>query len=165
MIITDERAGDEARIAEITREAFALTPHGSGAEAQIVAALRQAGALTLSLVAIEGIQLVGHIAFSAVEIPDMPSGLYGLGPVSVRPGSQRQGIGDALVRAGLERLRDMGAAGCVVLGDPEYYRRFGFCAAPGLTYGDVSPGYMQGLSFCGAVISGKVRYHAAFDAG
>lgn len=85
--------------------------------------------------------------------------------MSVAPARQRKGIGDALIRAGLARLEQQGAQGCVVLGDPRYYRRFGFVADPALRYAEVPPEYFQRLAFSGAAPAGVVTYHPAFDAG
>ena len=162
--IEEERAEDVAAIREVTAAAFAQAPHGSGTEAAIVEALREAGALSLSLVAREGSELVGHVAFSAVTIGSgAASKWFGLGPVSVSPDRQRSGIGSALIEAGLERLREMGADGCVLVGDRAYYRRFGFEVDDGLRYGDLPPGLLQKLSFTGSEAVGEVRYHAAFD--
>ncbi len=162
--IEEERPEDVAGIREVTAAAFAQAPHSSGTEAEIVEALRQAGVLTLSLVAREGGELVGHVAFSPVTIEGRAKGKwFGLGPVSVRPGRQRRGIGTALIEAGLARLREMGADGCVLVGDPAYYRRFGFEVDSRLRYGDLPPGLLQKLSFTGAEAVGEVRYHAAFD--
>ena len=88
-----------------------------------------------------------------------------MGPVAVRPDRQRSGIGQALIRAGLERLRATGAQGCVVLGDPAYYVRFGFKSDPELRYGDAPAGYFQRLIFGGERSTGEVDYHPAFSAG
>jgi putative acetyltransferase len=105
------------------------------------------------------------VAFSPVTINGEAVRWFGLGPVSVEPAMQRRGIGRALIRDGLERLRSAGAEGCVLLGDPAYYRRFGFVSDPKLRYGDVPPEYFQRLSFNGAEPEGEVAYHAGFDAG
>jgi predicted N-acetyltransferase YhbS len=163
MQIRDERPGDEAAIGEITRAAFAGVPHSSQTEPRIVEALRQAGALTLSLVAVGDQEIVGHIAFSPVLIDGQPGDWYGLGPVSVEPELQAGGIGTALIRAGLDRLRDIGAHGCVLLGDPNYYRRFGFVADPELTYAGGPPEAFQRLGLTGEPAKGEVTYHPAFE--
>lgn len=128
-------------------------------------ALREAGALTVSLVAVEEGGIVGHAAFSPVTVGGAPGKWFGLGPVSVRPDRQRRGIGGALIRARLERLRDVGAEGCVVLGDPAYYGRFGFRSDPGLRYRDIPGELFQKLAFVDAEAQGAVEYHPAFDAG
>ena len=164
MEIREESPGDEAAIAALVAAAFAGAPHSAGTEAAIVAALRAAGALSLSLVAVEGGAAVGHVAFSPVAIGGRACGWLGLGPLAVLPGRQGGGIGGALVRAGLARLRAAGAAGCVLLGEPGYYRRFGFRAEPGLSLAGVPPAYFLALPFGAAVPRGPVTYHAAFQA-
>ncbi|MGH6911083.1 MAG: GNAT family N-acetyltransferase [Phenylobacterium sp.] len=126
--------------------------------------MRAAGALTLSLVATEGGEIVGHVAFSPVRINGEAGDWYGLGPVSVWPDRQRKGIGQAQIREGLQRLRSLGAGGCVLLGDPAYYRRFGFERDPELYDVDAPPGAFQRLSLNGSRPTGEVRFHPAFDA-
>ncbi|MBN9452014.1 MAG: N-acetyltransferase [Bosea sp.] len=163
MEIRSEQPADADAIRTLTTEAFATAPHSSGTEAAIVDALRKAGVLTLSLVAVEDEKIVGHVAFSPVMIDGAERAWFGLGPVSVQPGRQRGGIGSELIREGLRCLRDMGAAGCVLLGDPAYYGRFGFANDPTLVLEGVPPEYFMRLAFGAAVPSGAVRYHAAFD--
>ena len=163
MIIRPEADGDTPAIHALTDAAFRDAPHSSGTEAAIVDALRDAGALTLSIVAEEQGRIVGHVAFSPVTINGEASRWFGLGPVSVEPLEQRRGIGQALIREGLDRLRNTGAEGCVVLGDPAYYRRFGFVSDPKLHYGDVPPEYFQRLTFTGVMPEGEIAFHAGFD--
>lgn len=160
--IRPERPGDEAEIAEITTAAFAQAQHSSGTEAAIVSGLRDAGALSLSLVAIQGGGVVGHVAFSPVEIREATGAWYGLGPVSVSPLQQRRGIAGALIEEGLGKLHTSGATGVVVLGDPDFYHRFGFASDGGLRFGDVPPAYLQWLAFRAVTPRGEVRYHPAF---
>lgn len=162
MIIRDERPSDVAVIYDVTKAAFATMPFSDGDEPELVDKLRVAGALTLSLVAEEHGEVLGHIAFSPVSIASAEGNWYGLGPVSVRPDRQQQGIGGALIRAGLARLEEMGAAGCVLLGHRDYYPRFGFTHDPGLTFaGQINPAFQQ-LTLRGATPRGEVTYHAAF---
>ncbi|WP_076861552.1 GNAT family N-acetyltransferase [Bradyrhizobium mercantei] len=164
MQIRDERPEDTAAISAITAAAFANAPHASGTEARIVEALREAGALTLSLVATsDDGSIRGHVAFSPVQIDGAAGRWYGLGPVSVTPDMQRQGIGRALIRKGLDRLAALGADGCVVLGDPTYYGHFGFVSDPALTYGGEPSRYFQRRVLKGDPPEGGVRYHPAFD--
>lgn len=167
MPIRLEQPGDADAIRALTTEAFATAPHSSGTEAAIVDGLRAAGALTLSLVAVEDDEksgeILGHVAFSPVTIDGAARGWFGLGPVSVRPGRQRGGIGSDLIREGLRRLRERGAAGCVLLGDPAYYGRFGFANDPALVLEGVPPDYFMRLGFGAELPAGTVRYHAAFD--
>jgi putative acetyltransferase len=164
LIIRPETAADSGAIRAVTLAAFTSAPHASGSEAAIVDALRDQGAMTLSLVAEMGGRIVGHAAFSPVTIDGLSDRWFGLGPVSVAPAEQRRGIGQALIREGLARLAAAGAQGCVVLGDPAYYRRFGFVSDAKLRYGDMPPGYFQRTSFTGAEPSGEVAYHAGFNA-
>jgi predicted N-acetyltransferase YhbS len=161
VVIRAEQPSDVAAIGRITAAAFAGTSYGHNGEAGIVEALRAAGALTVSLAAVLQGEVVGHVAFSPVWI-GAESGWYGLGPVSVEPARQRQGIGQALIRAGLDRLGELGAAGCVVLGDPDYYRRFGFESDPALHYADAPAPYFQRLILKGPAPHGAAVYHRAF---
>jgi putative acetyltransferase len=103
---------------------------GKDDEARLVDSLRGLPGV-ISLVATEGPRVVGHILFTPVEIAPAPAAdaAAGLGPMAVRPDRQRQGIGSALVRAGLRRCRDAGYGLVVVVGHPEYYPRFGFVVA------------------------------------
>lgn len=162
MKLRAERPGDETAISAVTEAAFTGHPHSDGSEVGIVERLRLAGALTVSLVAEHDGQIVGHAAFSPVTIADGTPGWFGLGPVSVVPERQREGIGSALIRAGLEQLRQAGAAGCVVLGDPAYYGRFGYAHDPALIYPCPMPEAFQQQRFSGPVPKGAVAYHAAF---
>ena len=163
MLIRPEQPADADAIRALTTDAFATASHSSGTEAAIVDGLRVAEALTLSLVAVEDGEIVGHVAFSPVTIDGAERGWFGLGPVSVRPRRQRDGIGSGLIREGLRRLRTMGAAGCVLLGDPAYYDRFGFANDPALVLEGVPPEYFMRLGFGAETPAGTVRYHAAFD--
>jgi putative acetyltransferase len=162
MHIRAESLSDVAAIHGVTQRAFNGAPHSDGSEPHIISALRDAGALAMSLVAeVDGV-VVGHVAVSAVTITDGTAAWYGLGPISVEPGRQGQGIGSLMMRAALHRLTELGAAGCVVLGDPAYYSRFGFVARPSLVYPGVPPEYFMALSFGASQPQGEVAYHAAF---
>lgn len=164
-MIRAERPADAGIIPAITTAAFERVQHSDQREAAIVEALRAAKALSLSLVAEEDGELVGHIAFSAVTIDGRRGGWFGLGPVSVLPERQGLGIGSALIRGGLEQLRVGGAQGCVVLGDPHYYGRFGFLSDPALRFPGVPAEYFQRLIFAGGAPAGEVAYDPAFGAG
>jgi len=162
-MIRDEQPDDAALIRKLVGEAFADAEHSSGAEGKIIDALREAGALAVSLVAIEGADVIGHVAISPVSIGGA-EGWFGLGPVAVRPQRQRGGIGSALIEEALATLRQRGAAGCVVLGDPVFYRKFGFSHDPMATYAGAPPEYFQVLDFGNGRPSGSVEYHPSFDA-
>jgi putative acetyltransferase len=168
LTIRPETAADAPAIRSLTEAAFKGAEHSSGTEGAIVDALRQADALTLSLVAEKDGAIVGHVAFSPVSIAgedeSEDGGWFGLGPVSVAPERQRGGVGTALIEEGLRLLKGRGAKGCVVLGDPAYYARFGFTSDHALRYGDVPPQYFQSIVFAGPAPSGEVTYHSAFDA-
>ena len=162
--IRSEIAADIPAIEAVTEAAFRDAPHTSHTEHFIVNALRDAGQLSVSLVAEEDGDVVGHIAISPVSISDGSKHWYGLGPVSVAPQRQRQGIGSQLMERALDELRQLGAAGCVVLGHPDFYGRFGFKAVPELILPDVPPEYFQAICFGTEAPAGTVAYHAAFDA-
>ena len=161
-MIRAEAEADLDRIDAVTRAAFASYPGAGEPEVALVHALRRAGALAFSLVATEGSDVVGHAAFSPVNIAGVTH-WFGLGPVSVLPARQGRGHGATLIVAGLRQLRHRGACGCVVLGDPAYYGRFGFTFGPGLTYGDAAPEHLGALRIAGSAPSGEVSYHPAFS--
>lgn len=164
MEIRPERPEDAETIRDLTYAAFKPMPYSNGGdECRIPDSLRAAGVLTLSLVAVVDGELVGQVTFSPVAIDGREGGYFGLGPVSVAPDRQFKGIGSALIREGLARLKDMGADGCVLLGNPEYYSRFGFMGDAGLTYADFPPGPFQCLAFKGPPPKGKVTYHPSFE--
>src|SRR5262245_41290898 len=133
MLIRLETPNDYESITQLTLAAFRSESY-KPTEHLIVLELRKAGALSLSLVAELDGQIAGHVAFSAVTINGEDMGWYGLGPISVELDLQKQGIGSKLIHEGLSRIRDIGAKGCVVLGSPIYYQRFGFKPNPGLIY-------------------------------
>lgn len=164
LMIRDETPGDADGITAVAISAFEALEISQQTEHFIISALRDAATLTISLVAeIHGL-VVGHIAFSPVSISDGTQGWYGLGPVSVRPDLQRQGIGKALIREGLTRLRALDAKGCCLVGHPGYYERFGFENIPGLVHEGVPPEVFFALAFDGEVPQGFVTFHEAFAA-
>ena len=164
MQLRPERPDDAATIHKLTDTAFRGMPYSDGDEASVIDRLRVAGALSLSLVATHGDEIVGHVAFSPVSIDGVTADWYGLGPVSVWPERQRTGIGQALIREGLARLRSMGAGGCVLLGDPAYYVRFGFENDPDLRHAGGPAWAFQCLTLNGSRPKGEVEFHPAFDA-
>lgn len=163
-IIRRERPEDRTGIRHVNLAAF-----DGVAEADLVDALRQQASPIVSLVAVENQTVVGHILFSPVTLlpyPDLP--IMGLAPMAVLPPRQRLGIGSALVRAGLEECRRLGAVAVVVLGHAGYYPRFGFVPASsmGLTSEyDVPDDVFMALDLKGGALrqkSGTIRYHPAF---
>lgn len=162
--IRSERPSDVDAITRVTCQAFAHAQHSSHTEHFIINALRRARQLSVSLVAEDGGQIIGHVAVSPVSISSGATGWHGLGPISVMPERQRQGVGSLLMQHALAALQQAGATGCVLLGDPAYYGRFGFAPVAQLVLPDVPPEYFQAISFTGHWPTGIVRYHAAFDA-
>ena len=156
---------DLEAIRSVTIAAFRDHPHSDQTEHLIVERLRRTGALSLSLVAEIGNDVVGHVAFSPVAFSDGSSGWFGLGPLSVMPSHQRRGIGGALIRRGLDVLRERAAAGCVVMGDPEFYRKFGFENNPRVAFADCAPQYFLTQPLSSKPASGIVIYDGAFYGG
>jgi len=164
MVIRSETPADRDAVTEVTIEAFKDHPISKQTEHFIVEALRRAGALAVSLVAEMDGQVVGHIAFSPVTISDGTPGWFGAGPLSVLPARQKHGIGSALVREGLAVLKEHGARGCALVGDPAYYRRFGFANDPGLIHDGIPQEVFLVLDFGRERPRGKVALHEAFSA-
>ena len=166
MQVRPERPADVAGVRHVNRTAFDTT-----VEADLVDTLRQRADPIVSLVAVAREAIVGHIFFSPVTLSS-PSDIQimGLAPMAVLPERQRQGIGSALVRAGLEECRRRGVAAIVVLGHAGYYPRFGF--VPASTFGltseyDVPDEVFMALELAADALrqrAGVIRYHPAFAA-
>lgn len=166
MIIRSERDGDESAVRSVNVAAF-----GTAVEADLVDALRQQARPLVSLVAEDAGAIVGHVMFSPVVLTGHPERrMMGLAPMAVVPARQRSGVGSALVSAGLDACRRIGAGAVVVLGHPTYYPRFGF--VPAARFGmrceyevpedtfmllELERGHLKGAA-------GIVSYHAAFRA-
>lgn len=161
-MIRPETKADYPAIRQILIEAFADHPFSRQTEHLIVEELRRAEAMTLALVAEREGRVVGHIAFSPVWIAGKDCGWYALGPVAVTPALQRQGIGRQLVTESLAALKQRGAAGCILVGDPDYYRRFGFDNDPNITMEGVPPEVIMTLPLADAKPRGQVTHHKAF---
>jgi putative acetyltransferase len=164
ILIRDETKDDAAVISAVTIAAFETLEISSHTEQFIVTALRAAGALSVSLVAEVDGRVVGHIAFSPITISDRTPDWYGLGPVSVLPAYQQIGIGKALIREGLARLKALGARGCCLVGHPGYYTKFGFKNVDGLSLEGVPPEVFFALSLDGSYPQGMVTFHEGFAA-
>ncbi|MGA1842214.1 MAG: GNAT family N-acetyltransferase [bacterium] len=164
MIIRKETTSDIEAITQVTVAAFRTLPISNHTEQFIIKALRAAGALTLSLVAeIDG-RVVGHVAFSPVIISDGTKDWYGLGPVSVLPEYQKQGIGKSLINEGLSLLKQLGGQGCALVRDPGYYKRFGFKNYPELIHEGIPQEVFLILPFTEKVPKGIVEFHKGFKA-
>lgn len=164
IVIRSETEADVGAITEVTVAAFNSLEISDHTEQFVIEALRAAGALTLSLVAEVDGRVVGHLAFSPVTISDGTQDWYGLGPVSVAPEYQHRGIGKALIREGLSRLQSRGAAGCCLVGHPDYYKKFGFKNISGLVHEGVPPEVFFALAFDGRYPQGTVAFHEGFSA-
>jgi len=164
MIIRPETKDDIPAIAALTNTAFADIPHSDGCEPAIVDALRMDGDLAVSLVAENAAALIGHVAFSPVTIGQSRGFWFGLGPISVAPEHQRQGVGRALIVAGHAALRDRSAAGCVLIGDPGYYGQHGYANDGRISYQNLDSQYVQWIAFGVEKPTGEVVYSAGFNA-
>jgi len=164
VVIRDETQADIDAIRDVTIAAFKTLEISQHTEQFVIEALRAARSLTVSLVAEMDGRVVGHIAFSPVTLSDGTRNWYGLGPVSVLPDLQRQGIGKALIEEGLSRLKGLKAQGVCLVGHPDYYRKFGFRNAPGLVLEGVPPEVFFALSFDGHIPQATVSFHEAFAA-
>jgi putative acetyltransferase len=162
MMIRNETKEDIDVITEVTVAAFKTLDISNHTEQFIITALRAAKALTISLVAEMDGQVVGHVAFSPVTISDGTENWYGLGPVSVSPKYQRQGIGKQLIREGLTRLKALNAQGCCLVGHPDYYKKFGFKNISGFVHEGVPQEVFLTLSFDGHLPQGTVTFHEGF---
>lgn len=165
VLIRPERPADVDAIDRLTIEAFEPQWFSDGSEAPIIRALRATGDLTLSLVAEDDGDVIGHVAFSPVTIDGAHDGWFGLGPISVRLDRQRRGIGRALVAEGLRRLRDREARGCALIGDPNIYGRMGFTGDGQLSHHELDRAVVQHITFSGPPPRGELRFAPAFDAG
>jgi putative acetyltransferase len=157
--LRSERPGDEAAIRAVHVAAFP-TP----AEADLVDALRKAGAAAISELAILKNEVVGHVLLSPMDAP----GFLGLAPIGVHPDAQKQGIGAALMRRALDKAREQRVAAVVLVGDPAYYARFGFVPARRFGLRCKWPGTEEAFMLVELEplkdVGGLVSYHPAFDA-
>ena len=165
VLIRPERPDDHHALGELITSAFAGKPYAEGDEADLLVALRSRGALSLSLVAeLDGV-MVGQAAFSPARTSDGSEGWYALGPVAVLPAHQSRGIGSRLIRSGLESLAGRGAAGCILVGDPAYYARFGFRVCPENAPAGQPAEYFMVKPLGAGRPEGPISFHDAFGGG
>jgi putative acetyltransferase len=154
---------DEARISAVQRAAF-----GRIAEASLVERLRSDGLIITSIVADLGPRIIGSVIFSKLLIFTVPETMHAvaLGPVAVHPNYQGRGVGTEIIRAGLDKCRELGYPAAIVLGDPGYYERFGFSAeaSAGLCSRYAGPDWMALELIPGALesVRGEVKYPPPF---
>jgi putative acetyltransferase len=164
ILIRPEVEADPPAIYDLTQRAFAPMRFAAGNEQALIGVLRDLGALSLSVVAEHQGEVVGHVALSPVTHESGEVGWFGLGPISVEPALQRQGVGGALIAEAKRWLSDQDARGCILTGDPNYYPRHGFLPAPEHAPEAEPPEYFMVLSLAGALPAGRFRFHPAFYA-
>ena len=160
--IRKERSTDCGLIRAVTEVAFREMPFSDGDEQDVIDRLRSAKVLSLSLVAVIEEKVVGHIAFSPARAGDESCPWFALGPVSVLPDLQRQGVGSTLIESGLGQIEDLGALGCILTGNPEYYRRFGFALSPKNVPPNEPEEFFMLKLFKATQVSGPISFHKAF---
>lgn len=164
ILIRAERANEYEAIHDITQRAFAPMPFADGDEQELIGKFREGGALALSLVAEQDGTLIGQATFTPAFAADGSPGWYALGPIAVEPTEQGQGVGGQLIHAGIAWLREQGAAGCALVGNPAYYSRFGFRAFPRLAPDGEPAEYFQILPLNEAEPHVAVGFHPLFHA-
>ena len=163
MRIRPETPGDLPAIRALTRSVFHEAAYGWDDAADALDRVRQAGALALSLVALNMDEaLIGHIAFSPITVSDGAREWFYLAPLSVMATRQRTGIGGSLIVRGVAEMRAAGARGIVVMGDPAYYSRFGFQPVPDLTLQGAPTEWLLALPLEGGAPSGAIRLSPGF---
>ena len=153
---------DMDMIRDVTEVAFRGRPYADGDEQDVIDRLRAVGALTLSLVAIYDGELVGQVTFSPATNDDGSQPWFALGPVSVTPGHQGKGVGASLIEHGLSKISELGALGCILTGNPLYYRRFGFELAPANTPSKESADFFMLKLLGDKTPVGRFTFHDAF---
>ncbi|HKX88973.1 MAG TPA: N-acetyltransferase [Sphingopyxis sp.] len=168
LVIRPARAEDDGAIDSVIRAAFGGTEYGHQGEAELVRMIDADGDVMVSLVAEQGGDVVGHVLFSRmdVEADGAPLSGAGLAPVSVAPAAQAQGVGDALIRAALDSLREQGVAISFVLGHEGYYPRFGYSPELAARFASpfAGPHFMAMMLDSGAPwpLGGRADYAPAF---
>ena len=167
LTIRPEQPADREQVFQVNQQAF-----GQAGEARLVEALHRSPLFIpeLSLVAVEGQRVVGHILFSRVAVRAETTllGALALAPMAVLPARQRGGIGSALVARGLAEARRLGHSVVIVVGHPDYYPRFGFVRGEPLGIRppfEVSPGAFMVLELQPNALSGmrgEVEYPPEF---
>jgi putative acetyltransferase len=164
IVVRDQTEADFAAVHDLVTAAFKTMPHACGREPFIMDALWRAGAATVALVAEDAGKILGQVAFSKVKVGGAEVGWHGCGPLLVLPERHMQGIGGALMQAGLERLRALGAKGRVLVGNPKYYSRFGFENTDAMRVPGAPPEVFMALRLAGETPRGDVEFDKAFAA-
>lgn len=162
ILIRPETPADIDAIRDLTEQAFAPMSFSDANDYVLTDNLRKDGDLTLSLVATQNNDIIGHAAFSPVTINAVHNRWFGLGPISVRADKQKQGIGTALTHAGLKLLRVQNANGCALVGNPAVYAPMGFISNGLLAYENLAPDLVQFIHFTGPQPTGTLKFAPAF---
>ncbi len=163
-LIRPEEPQDGEAIYDLTRRAFAPMPFAAGDEQDLVNVLRNAGALSLSLVAEQNGEIIGHIALSPATHESGDGDWFVLGPISVDPALQKKGVGATLIAQAKAWMTAKKARGCILVGDPNYYRRHGFLPAPAHSPENEPSEYFMVLVLHGSIPAGRFSFHRAFHA-
>ena len=165
ILIRDETPDDIDSIDNVVRDAF----DNNEEEPQLVRLIRERRQSLISMVAVDGADIVGHVMVSPIELSTTSSYEFGgVAPLSVSPQRQRSGIGGLLMKAMIEESANINLAALFLLGNPAYYQRFGFVASHiGNEYGATDAFmHLELLTECLAGQSGTAKYVKAFqDAG
>ncbi len=164
MLIRVEEPKDHGAIYALTKRAFAPMPFAAGDEQDLIDALRDGDALSLSLVAEQRGTVIGHVALSPASHESGQDGWFGLGPISVEPGLQKTGVGGALIADATAWMKARHARGCILVGDINYYARHGFQPAPAHAPENEPAEHFMVLPLGGGIPAGRFRFHPAFHA-
>lgn len=162
LVIRPETPADQAAIHDITKRAFAPMPYADGNEQDLIDRFRAAGALAISLVAELHGAVAGQVTFTEAFAADGSPGWYALGPVAVEPELQAKHIGSKLIETGIAMLRERDAAGCILVGNPAYYSRFGFGPFPDLCPDGEPAEYFQILPLRVKLPETVIGFHPLF---
>lgn len=162
MILRPETPSDIGAIHDLTRRAFAPMPYAGGDEQDVIDRLRARGALSLSLVAEDQGRIVGQVTLSPAAHDSGAQGWMALGPISVDPARQKSGLGAALIAAAQAWMRERGAPGCILTGNPRYYSRFGWAVSPRHAPDNEPAEFFMVLALGAEPPPGRFRFHAAF---
>lgn len=164
ILIRPEEPRDHQSIYDVTKRAFAPMPFAGGNEQDLINVLRSVGALSLSLVAEQHRKIVGHVALTPATHDSGAEGWFGLGPISVEPALQRQGVGGMLISEAIAWMKARNARGCILVGDTNYYSRHGFITSAANTPEKEPPEYFMVLPFENPIPEGRFSFHSAFHA-
>ncbi len=162
ILIRPESTEDHTAIFDITQRAFEPMPYAGGDEQLLPGRFRDANVLALSLVAEWDGAVVGQVTLTPAFADDGSTGWYAIGPISVEPTIKHQGVGSLLIHAAIAWMREQDAAGCVLVGNPHYYGRFGFRVFPALAPVGEPAEFYQILPLDGREPQIAVRFHPLF---